>query len=53
MAGAQALAALKDSSALQTLTLNLYLNQVRAAGAQALATLKDSTTLHTLNLNLN
>ena len=50
--GAQALAMLKDSTTLRTLTLNLFYNRIGDAGAQALAMLKDSTTLCALTLNL-
>ena len=46
----QALATLKDCTALHTLNLDLSCNQVGAVGAQVLATLKDS--IHTLNLDL-
>ena len=40
-AGAQALAMLKDSSTLRTLTLTLTCNRIGDAGAQALAMLED------------
>ena len=52
-AGAQALAMLKDSTTLHTLTLNLGGNEIGDAGAQALAMLKDSRTLRTLSLTLD
>ena len=42
-AGARALAMLKNSTTLRTLTLDLRGNRVGDAGAQALAMLKDST----------
>ena len=50
---AEALATLKDSTTLHTLTLILRGNSIGFYGAQALATLKDSQTLHTLNLDLS
>ena len=51
--GAQALAGLKDATALHTVTLNLGHNLVGDSGAQALAELKDAAALHTLTLNLD
>ena len=50
--GAQALAGLKDASALHTLTLEFQCTYVGPSGAQALAGLKDATALHTLTLDL-
>jgi hypothetical protein len=53
-AGAQALAALKDSTTLRTLTLDLTCNRIEDAGAHALAMLKSSNTLrHSLDLRGN
>ena len=46
--GAQALATLKDSTTLRTLTIDLSYNQISDAGAEALAMLKELKSLHTL-----
>ena len=50
--GTQALAALKESPSLHTLTLDLQGNSVGDRGAQALAALKMAPALHTLTLEL-
>ena len=50
--GAQALAALKDAASLQTLVLDLELNNVGAPGAQGLVALRQAPALRTLTLDL-
>ena len=50
--GARALVSLKNAPALQTLHLDLFINDVGDMGAQALAALKDTTSLQTLHLDL-
>ena len=48
----QALAVLKDTACLHTLTLDLSKNAVGASGAEALVALRKAPSLHTLKLNL-
>ena len=48
----QALASLREASTLQTLTLNLYSNQVGEEGAKSLALLRESRSLRCLDLGV-